>query len=280
MSYEKLEQFLSDLEQTVQVGVELYEPNADFPNGFLKVDKWRDISLIHEHWNRLYHPEIWQEWAPYYQEDIQNPQYRFSDLRVSFFDEPLPMSNPLAKPPYCVPEGLEDLDGLIDWDFSDSSNICIVCGPIKQDKFSVFIDGDNYCATHVDKEDYLESRLNQPRLTIDLSVLESPDGWSEVPIEFENGMYGGQTDSPSAVLNILEQAAIDAFFTQTTDPFQTEFSVWVQNDRLAEVTVMLNTAHQSGDLSQGYDIAEEFKKIAKGGTSPYIKVWEVNRDYD
>lgn len=267
--HEKFAEFISGMGSDLDVM--FYDANADFPDGCLIVGGWEEISIIHERWNSAYNPEEWAEFKPYYEEKGEIDC--FSDLRLSFIGHrPYYATHPLAKSPYLVPDGLDTLDDLVTLGFEDDTKICCVCGPIGRESFSALVYEDIYCKLHTNACDYLESRINQPRLTINESFLDSIDGWSQVPIEFENGLYGGQTDSPETIINILTHSNIDGFFVAEASQFMIEFSVWVRTEDLARATSILEAAHKAGDLYQGYDMATEFEKVLRGGSSPYIIV--------
>lgn len=93
--------------------------------------------------------------------------------------------------------------------------------------------GDVTCleCTAEDPEPYLEALSGDPNkaITID-SVDPEKHGYTEVYAEFENGLYGGQMDSPHAIGRAFEERGWDDFVFSITSvgQFDVKFKVYLR----------------------------------------------------
>lgn len=87
------------------------------------------------------------------------------------------------------------------------------------------------CHECIDPEEYLEALSGDPNkaITID-SVDPEEHGYTEVYAEFENGLYGGQMDSPHAIGRAFEERGWDDFVFSITSvgQFDVKFKVYLR----------------------------------------------------
>lgn len=93
----------------------------------------------------------------------------------------------------------------------------------------------------------------------------SPDelGLIKANIEsFENGMHGGQNDTPDPIINALNTQNIDVWFTVEPSQFDIRFDVYVKTEDLKHAVEVLSNTNTKLD----YDPAEQCKKALQSAS--------------
>lgn len=91
--------------------------------------------------------------------------------------------------------------------------------------------GEVLCEKCLAPEGFLDDlRGTTTMLTLDIDLADH--GYVRVERDFENGLYGGQDDSPRAIAIALHRRGIEDFIfvLDRSGQFDTHFSVWVKED--------------------------------------------------
>jgi hypothetical protein len=121
------------------------------------------------------------------------------------------------------------------------------------------------CLSDEDKKDYLQEIEGDYRKAVPSIISPDDFGYHKVGGTFENGLYGGQADSPEKIAAALETANINKFVFRISGvgQFDVHFEVYIHKDELGqEVDKRLQEigAYLYGTPLTGPDPAEMMKK--------------------
>lgn len=125
----------------------------------------------------------------------------------------------------------------------------------------LFIDGEGYisddCVCDGDfDQDILEQYQNEQKSIPDV---RSPEDLGLVKVNeesFENGLYGGQNDTPEPIIEALNDQNIDVWFKVYPRQFDCDFDVYVRTEDHDRAKQIL----EGIDTELDYDPAEQMKK--------------------
>lgn len=158
----------------------------------------------------------------------------------------------IGQVPCMVPEGLVDIDRADDYDvecgFSDQHGTCDDCNCVLDTDESprdYFEDesGNMLCRDCMDKDDYLEQKLNTAGIVNEAVLSEAAltelgftriethkDQWGATYLTYETGLHEGQDDDISKVVEALNKEKIDCIFTADVRQFDVEYTPWVRGE--------------------------------------------------
>ena len=88
-----------------------------------------------------------------------------------------------------------------------------------------------YCEACVldDPEGYLKYLDGNPEVANTLNLDLEPHGYRKIDADFENGLYGGQSDDPEVIADSLRELGVERFIFDIdgVGQFDCDFSVWV-----------------------------------------------------
>lgn len=142
--------------------------------------------------------------------------------------------------PARVAKLLEKLGVELEW--SDEWTTCSACGKAirtKPDSYSwqpSYTTTDDGITCHEcvedDPADYLQSLEGDSSRCVTLSLDLEAHGYKLLSDDYENGLYGGQSDNPERIALALREQRVDRFIFKldATRQFDMSFSVWVHED--------------------------------------------------
>lgn len=139
------------------------------------------------------------------------------------------------------PEGLFDLDDVVDWGFSDEYTTCSNCSDVisMQPQYYgditefVILNNEILCSDCINEsyeEEYIESVTNHPTNALKTTIISEDRletlGWKQLKRKYENGLHQGQNDKPIDVFNKLK-TKWDVLFTFQPSQFYIKFWAWI-----------------------------------------------------
>jgi hypothetical protein len=97
-------------------------------------------------------------------------------------------------------------------------------------------------------------------LSPSLNINPSEHGYTQLPINFESGMYPYQNDDPGTVGTNLQQLGIERYFfaVEGTGQFDVDWVVWLENDELLE---WLEEAIEENELDVDLTLEEAIQRV-------------------
>jgi len=208
----------------------------DNDKDFLIVQDWDELGTIQREINKVLNPEAYHKWEKTYETEYGDEA--FQDMRFGEGNLGEPVNVSKGSPPYRVPDGLIELDDLVDWGFDDEYATCHRCnGLIRmmsdsyfwQPDYHIFKGGELLCDLCISEyaiDEYIEEHINQPML-LNLNVVNiAYYGWKKCDHVFETGMYPGQTDNPEEIIKRENNRGRDVILTGDISQFDVRFNVW------------------------------------------------------
>lgn len=163
-------------------------------------------------------------------------------------------------------QGIEDpksIDDYVDWGFNDEYDTCCGCSHgcnnivrTSPDSYSwtppLFVDCEGYACTECVEaghyDDYVLDAYKNEQKSIpddfDLNRL----GLEQVNEEtLENGLYGGQLDTPVPIIEAMNDAGIDVWFKVYPGQFDLSFDVYVKAEDLEKAKEVFNRTDTKAD---------------------------------
>lgn len=203
---------------------------------FLIVQDWDEAGIIQREINKILKLEAYHKWKKIY--ETQYGDRAFQDMRFGEGKSGEPVNVSDGKPPYKIPNGLIELDDLVDWGFADEYTTCHNCdGLIRmtadsyswQPDYHIFKNGELLCDLCISEraiDEYIEEHVNQPML-LNLKIVNITHyGWKKCDHIFETGMFPGQTDIPRDIIKREKDRGRDVIFTGDVSQFDIRFNVW------------------------------------------------------
>jgi len=204
--------------------------DAETGEPFLIVESWQELATIQRELNRAIAPEAYYQNAiTYYNLQGRNA---FQNMRLEAYHL------------YPVPEGLFELDDVLDWGFSDEFTTCGACGNAVRTTPTSYNDKTRYAilnneslcgnciATDFEKE-YIDSCIYRYTKAVNTNIIPESRlaelGWIKQAERYESGMHLGQTDNPKDVFNKYRDQG-DLLFTYEVGQFDINFWVWVKKE--------------------------------------------------
>lgn len=228
---------------------------------FCIVEGWGELSNLNKVLNEIHRPELWAQWEPVYREKYDRKLAeererwgegfrRWGEIHPNIYGSlRIPTGvNRDGEPgaPYLVPEGLIELDQVMEWGFSDEYSTCSDCYKAVRtspDSYSWqmrgYIDEDGIHCRECTKDDpdlYLEHCMNSNSLLNEDLIDLVEEGWTDLELRMENGFHRGQNDDPRLILEVRERLFpfIDIVFTGSVGQFDIAFTAWVRPGENAE----------------------------------------------
>lgn len=90
------------------------------------------------------------------------------------------------------------------------------------------------CKTKKSRVAYLESMENLDRKAVIIDIDPEKHGYVRLPMDFENGLYGGQADDPKVIAESLRKMGVTRFFFRidSVGQFDMDFSVYVHKSEI------------------------------------------------
>jgi uncharacterized CHY-type Zn-finger protein len=199
-------------------------------NPFLIVEGWDELSKIQQELNKNLAPEAYYEHVIEYYNKRGNRAFREMRLDTN------------GHAPYLVPDGLFELDDVIEYEFSDEYTTCWNCGDAIREtpccygdmlRFGI-VEGDMLCGDCINKDfeqEYIDSVTNNCKHALKTSIISEDRlaelGWTKRPEKYENGFREGQNDQPCPILKKLRETN-DVLFTYQPSQFEIEFWAWTK----------------------------------------------------
>lgn len=160
----------------------------------------------------------------------------------------------------------EGEDGEDGWGFSDEYQLCDDCcnavirtSPNSYSWTPDFYEdpgtGERICSDCVDEGEILDKYKNKNRGLPHFVDREANSLVVLDDLQYANGLHGGQTDDPKAVVKVLQAQEIDVWFDVSPGQFDVDFSPIVRQEDEEKAREALDGA----DTSCGYDPAEVMK---------------------
>lgn len=200
---------------------------------FLIIEDWHELGIIQRELNKWISPKaFWANKDRYLQEHGNFENMRFATHGGA---------------PYLIPEGLFDLDDIIDWGFSDEYTTCGNCYKSIEMTPGYYGDKPRYaiindellcgdCIVEHYEDDYIESVTNKTSNAINTAIISEERlkelGWKELSKTYTAGLREGSNDNPTTVYNTLKKK-YDVVFTYQSDQFDTNFWAWIKKPALA-----------------------------------------------
>jgi hypothetical protein len=167
---------------------------------------------------------------------------------------------------------LDEVVELSDFDcdvvFSDEYSKCVECDKILRtspDSYSwtapLYIEAEGYCCEDCAYKynDYVLEQYSNTNKSIPDSISIDDLGLVKVNNEsFQNGLYGGQCDTPQPIIETLNNVGIDVWFKVYPRQFDCDFDVYVRSEDLDQAIIEL-----SGTDTKGSDPAKNLEKALK-----------------
>jgi len=202
--------------------------NAENDKPFIIIESWVELATIQRELNRMIAPEAYYRNAIDYYNIEGNEAFQNMSFEVNHI--------------YRVPEGLLELDDVIDWGFSDEWSTCSNC--YKAIFTSPYYPGDkpryavlnnevlcDDCITNECEQEYIDSVTNDYKKTLNTNIISESKleelGWIKQEQKYESGMYKGQIDSPKKVWNEFKELG-DTLFTYESGQFDINFWIWIR----------------------------------------------------
>lgn len=163
---------------------------------------------------------------------ILNRELKFQSMRLS--------TNGHA--PYTIPDGLFELDDIINLGFSDEWITCYNCGKAvyttpgdygDSPRYAI-LDGDFLCGDCIFENwenEYIEQCTNNPNNALKTTIIPEyrleDMGWKRLKRKYESGLHERMNDNPVDVYNKLKDKW-DVLFTLQNHQFYIEFWAWVR----------------------------------------------------
>jgi hypothetical protein len=203
--------------------------DAETDEPFLIVEDWHEVAILQRELNKWCSPIAFFANKDRYIKEQGNEAFR----RMRFDTD--------GHSPYLMPEGLFELDDIVDFGFSDEWMTCYNCGRAictTQDfcgdkpRYAIVNDellcGD--CITTIAENDYIESVTNNPENALNTSIISEKRltelGWKELSKKYENGLHQGMNDNPKKIYKRLKK--FDVLFTYEPSQFYIEFYAWIK----------------------------------------------------
>jgi hypothetical protein len=210
--------------------------NSEDDKPFVIIEDWEELGTIQQELNRLVSPETYYKWCITYYNEYGNAA--FQRMRFS--------TNGHA--PYTVPEGLFELDDVIEWGFSDEHITCSNCHKAiattpsyygHKPRYAIVNDeclcGD--CIVNDFEEEYLETTINNPTKAINTAIISEDRleelGWKKLSKTYNAGIREGNNDDPKKVFNRYKNRIMsDLLFTYESGQFDLDFWLWVNMNQI------------------------------------------------
>ena len=214
--------------------------DAETNKPFLIVEDWNEVGKIQQNLNKWWNSDAYYEWVITYYNEYGHEA--FQDMRFGKGPNGEPRNVHNSKPYYEVPEGIFDLDDVIDWGFADEYTTCgnwyksIEMTPgYHGDKPRYAIINDELlcgdCIVEHYEDDYIESVTNKTSNAINTAIISEERlkelGWKELSKTYTAGLREGSNDNPTMVYNTLKKK-YDVLFTYQSDQFDTNFWAWIK----------------------------------------------------
>jgi hypothetical protein len=124
--------------------------------------------------------------------------------------------------------------------------------------------GDCVCCDCLDPVEHLESLEGQDSKCNTIDSIDPADhNYTRIPLDFENGWYGGQSADPKTIGDTLAGWGIERYLfnLDSTGQFDISFSVWIHNSELSKDPTLETITHWlENGKTDGPDPAEMMKK--------------------
>ncbi len=212
---------------------------------FLIVTSWQELAMIQRELNRYLNPEAYYKWAITYYNEYGDDA--FQNMRLGWTKEKWDKTRKRCSiykglSPYTVPNGLIELDKIVNWGFEDEHMTCENCGKAIHITPGYYGDRPRYVILECDMlcgdcihdnyvEEYIELCTNNEKNAINTQIVSEEEltklGWKQLSRRYESGLHEGQNDKPINVLNKLKKK-FDVLFTYETSQFDITFWAWVK----------------------------------------------------
>jgi hypothetical protein len=204
--------------------------------------------------------------------------------RLSQFGRATPSN---SDPSYLVPEGLIDLDDVVDWGFADEWSNCANCHVVLRTSPDCYFWKPQYwddpafgltCINCLDHAVYIDHHIGNANSAVNTELVDLEEySWHKVDITFQNGWHEHMNDDPKRVMAILEDEGIDSLFTYEPSQFYTSFNVWVRENRVEETDTVLRL--RMAETRLPYSQSEELSKALKGQPSEVdVQMYTLNEE--
>ena len=216
-----LPRILENTNSILTVDAETNEP-------FLIVEDWNDLGKIQKELNKRLNPATYYKWLITYYNEYGNNAFQDMRFGTGAF--------------YKVPEGLLELDSIIEWGFSDEYSTCGNCGKSFNQTPGYHGDIQRYaivddeilcgdCIATDYEEKYIESLTNNTKNALKTSIISEERleelGWKKQQETYESGLREGQNDNPEEISKKYKKEN-DILFTFASSQFETEFWIWIK----------------------------------------------------
>ena len=129
-------------------------------------------------------------------------------------------------------------------------------------------------------EDYLEELEGDSRRACQVELDLEKAGYRKIDIEFENGLYGGQSASPGKIGELLDAADFERYIfnIDSTGQFDTRFSVWLHEDECEDGGLEAAEAALKCGSTNGPDPAEMMKKAMEQASAQTKELRKAGSD--
>jgi hypothetical protein len=214
-------------------------------NPFLIITSWQELAMIQRELNRHLNPKEYYKWAiTYYNEYGADA---FKNMRLGWTKEKWDKTRKRCSiykglSPYTIPDGLVELNQIVDWGFEDEYMTCGNCGKAIRTTPGYYGDKPGYvilndemicgnCIHDNYQEEYIEQCTNNEKNAINTRIVSEEEltelGWKKLSKKYESGLHEGQNDKPINVLNKLKKK-FDVLFTCETSQFDITFWAWIK----------------------------------------------------